>query len=484
MKTSKRFFFFIILFLFCTSNFGFSQNHQPIADTVVFKSTENLSADKEHVLVTFSVIDKTRNSISDEEIILIERKTHKVLIGRTDALGEIKMRIPKGEIFDLNFKRSPNHALIFYPKDQKVSSVLLEIGYDGTANIEKWEKEKLEEIERLKLQILGLNAAKEKTTAEMNAEIENISTKYTQLRETTIREYERHSNYLNDKKKYLSLEDALETKSISYVAKGSSGSTHYITPITIHIQNNKGTTLYIMIENGRQFISVDTSIQNLIITKKELIVLAPNEEKTIVLHAMCTQNSNSSPSDNNNYVVAEMANENLLTISRCIEKNEYYESVGQRAVWVFTDNSPVDMVASFNNEASEKLQELIRILTMNLVFSSHREKLKELNDEINQVNDEIYRTVDERYRNYSEQSYRSEITGFFEYSLKEESEVMIGMFDIHGIIVRELLYNPNVKKGEHRFDFSFDSSLYTDKKYLFKLLVNSEVKKQLSLGRK
>lgn len=480
MKTSKRF-FFIIIFLFSITSYSFSQNYQN-SDTAFFKSTDKLSADKNHVLLTFSVINSTRIPVADEKLILVERRTNKVLVGTTDAFGKIKMLIPKGDSYDLNFKKSENHALIFYPKNDKVQAILLEIGYDGTAYLDKLEKEKQEEIERLKAKIEELNIIKE--TTEMNAEIENLSTDYSNLRENTIKEYERISNYLNDKKTYLSLEEALKTGSIKYTAKGNSESTHYITPITIHIENIKGKTVNIMIENGRLFTSSSPSIQNLIITKKELIVLAPNQKKTITLYAMCTQKSNSSPSDNVAYSAGNMADDNLLTISRCIEKNKYFESVGQRAVWVFTDNSPVDMVAGFNNEASEKLQELIRILTMNLADSPHRKKLKELNEEIDQINDEIFRTVDERYTNYSEQSYRSEITGYFEYYLKEESEVMIGMFDVNGIIVRELTYNPNVKKGKHRFDFSFDSSLYTDNKYYFKLIVNREVKRQLTLSRR
>jgi hypothetical protein len=479
MKTSKNFFFFFVLL--SITNYAFSQNYQSNSDTTIFKSTDKLTADKNHVLVTFSVINSTRIPVEDEKLFLVEKKTKKVLVGTTDALGKIKMLISKGESFDLSFKRSENHTLIFYPKNEKVQTTLLEIGYDGTAYLDKLEKEKQEEIKRLKEKIEELNLIKE--TTEMNAEIENLSTAYSTLRESTIKEYEKISNYLNDKKSYLSIEEALKTGSIKYTAKGNSESTHYITPIIIHIENLKGKTLKIMIENGRLFTSISPSFQNLIITKKELIVLAPNEKKTIVLYAMCTQKNNSSPSDDVNYKVDKMADNNLLTISRCIEKNKYYESVGQRAVWVFTDNSPVDMVTGYNSEASERLQELIRILTMNLADSPHRKKLKELNDEIDQINDEIFRTVDERYTNYNEQSYHSEITGFFEYYLKEESEVMIAMFDVNGIIVRELTYNPNVKKGMHRFDFSFDSSLYTDTKYLFKLIINREVKRKLTLSR-
>ncbi|MFN8238167.1 MAG: hypothetical protein U0T77_08365 [Chitinophagales bacterium] len=83
------------------------------------------------------------------------------------------------------------------------------------------------------------------------------------------------------------------------------------------------------------------------------------------------------------------------------------------------------------------------------------------------------KTNDYRYNYYSPP--REKVGGNFEYNFSKPQDVQIAMFDKNGILVRELFNQKKVAPGEHKMNFEFDSSVYTDDVYYFKLIAMNEV---------
>ena len=65
--------------------------------------------------------------------------------------------------------------------------------------------------------------------------------------------------------------------------------------------------------------------------------------------------------------------------------------------------------------------------------------------------------------------------GNFEYNFSKSQDVQIAMFDKNGILVRELFNQKKVPSGSHTFTFEFDSNVYTDDVYYFKLIAMNDI---------
>ena len=355
----------------------------------------------------------------------------------------------------------------------------VELVYEGTDVLKKREEERQEKINTLKNKQTTLKAKivnEKKKTASSKVDLK-------QERLDVIKKYLESSNLKNDLIDYISIEKAILNKSISYSGHGSSQSTHYITPLIIRVKNNTSKSLSIIIENGRTFLSKPNVTQNLIVTKKMLLTLSAGESKELNVHAMCIQHDNSCPKENVQYLVGNMADENTTTVSRCIEKYGYHNPIGQNAIWVFSDRIPIAYIAGHDQTASSTLKSLARTLTLNgqKEKSASETKLDEVNSELNSAMNDIYSPVDDNLINFSTPNFKRKVGGDFSYSISDTSEVMIAMFDMKGILVRELSYNPAVPKGKHKFHYAFDASTYTDPEYYFKLIINGEVKISLKL---
>jgi len=260
----------------------------------------------------------------------------------------------------------------------------------------------------------------------------------------------------------LSLKEAKIKGWIDYKASGNGESTHYLKPLKIIVRNRKDDPVKIKINSGRKFISKDTLIQNLIVTKEELITLKAFESKNVEVFSMCIQQYNGCPSDKAEYEAGEMADKKLLAVVKIIEENGYYNTIGQYAVWAITDDLPLDQISGYDTIAAKNLQKLTSLLT---------------GKPIPIIKKGDYRT------DYYCGNYKIRVYGTVEFTIPGKSEVAIAMFNKENMVVRELLFEPFVEPGTYEFKFSFDASVYTDPVYYIKLIINKDVKivKELTL---
>lgn len=442
------------------------------ADTTVVKE-DDLMPDKENVLIKINMRDDKGKPLPDEKITFTGRKTRRTYISLTNTEGLAKLLLKKGDFYDLHLEKKRDFMVIHLPINDRIYGKTMNIKYKGTQRIVREERERQRAILQLKAKIAELEdrVGEEKIKYELYGY-------YAKLRTETIKDFDNFFNLKDVYKVYTPIDKAVSQGLIDYSIKGNKESTHYLKPVEMVLTNKTAQPLNIIIENGRKLLNKNGEYQNIIITKRQLFVLEANASETREIEGMCIEKNKRAPTDEAYYEFGDLSNENMITVTRFIERRNFQSIVGQRAVWVFSDNEPVKMIDGFKTDEASQLQELVRILTMDKKLKTELQKELEASK---QELEDIYRDVDGRKTNFFNPSYSMKISGFFEYSLKKPSEVMIAMFSLDGIIVREIYYNPSEKSGKRRFDFSFDGSVYPEEAYLFKLIIDGEVKKTIQL---
>ena len=256
--------------------------------------------------------------------------------------------------------------------------------------------------------------------------------------------------------KTTSLQEAVEKELIDLQIFGNANSPHYSQPIRLVIRNLTTQPYNIEIPNGQQFISLNESVQNMIVVKTEQIALQAKQQKSQTLFAMCTQKNNVGPSHNEAYSLGPLASSPLIDVSQKIQEKEEYNTIGQYSVWSISNNLSLDQIAGFDEESAIEMQQFISKLT---------------GREIPEKDTTDYLT------NYTRQLPAvRKVSGGFEYGLIKTSAVTIGLFNEQNIIVRELLNKENMPRGDHELKFEFDMAAYTDPVYFVRLIIDGEIK--------
>jgi hypothetical protein len=457
-------------------------------DNEILKYNEKLISDNNNsliqdiiptIIVDILIENLNRQPLIGEEFTLKPKSGGDILKGKTNASGIASINIQKGTFYKLSFKRNPEFTSVFVNKNEKLDRKKMMISYLGTVFLEEEEEKRKRKIKVLEEERLKINDEIKLDKAKKN---EKFSL-YNKLRNSNINEYTILSNYEIDLNHYLSLEKALSQNKIKISCSGSANSTHYLKPLEVNIQNITNTSIQVMIEAGRTFFSEKNCTQNLIVTQKKLLLIRPMESEKIDLNAMCIQSSKPSPRADVKYTLGPIANENMITLARFIEKNNYHNPLGQEAIWVLSDHKQIDLISGINEHSQNKLKEFVKTLTWYGINEISKEelKLKKIENNLYELNQDIYKTVDPSLINYNQETFKQKTQGSFDFEFTESSETMIAMFNKEGILVRELFYDEKSKIGNVNMKFAFDSSVYTDPEYYYKLIVNGEVVRTMKL---
>ncbi len=257
------------------------------------------------------------------------------------------------------------------------------------------------------------------------------------------------------------LKTAIDKKLITCSILGNAESTHYYQPIQITVSNLTQKELTINIPNGLQIISDSIAIQDVIITQEELISVAPKQKVSQPLFAMCIQQSHSANNKNQSYTIGDLANNSLLKISKEIEKNKSYNSLGQYAIWSVTNQYPLEKIDGFEEEEAKHYQQLVAGI---------------LGVAPPKTQPNLYKTYYQRTK-----SNKRSVVGNFSYKIHKPSPITIGLFNENNIIVRELYNNPKQQAGEHKFNFAFDLKTYQDPRYYIRLIINGKIMVDLTM---
>lgn len=247
----------------------------------------------------------------------------------------------------------------------------------------------------------------------------------------------------------------MQQKKIECKIYGSENSTHYLEPITLEIKNLTNNFLSISINNGDMFIPDDSTKQNIVVTNNELISLQPKGMQKTRIKGMCTEQEDGSGNATTIYTFEPNKNENLKKIAVFISKNKLQTSAAQFAVWCITNpNNDLNNIIAADSSEENKLKRF----TADLTGKSYELILSKYN-----------------YKTHYYAPPKEKVGGMFEYNFSTKKDIQIAMFNSDGILVRELFNQKMMQPGNHKINFEYDSSIYTDDVYYFKLIADNEV---------
>lgn len=253
------------------------------------------------------------------------------------------------------------------------------------------------------------------------------------------------------------LRSAAEQKLIQYQADYNPGSTHYTAPVRLSVTNTSGRVIQIKIPAGYLFEPNDSQIQPQIVVKEELLALAPGQNKTLALHAFCTNAGKSGPQTGVRYRLAPEVKAPLRELAELISREKYHGFEGQSAVWCYTNN--------------RRIAEIIGADSL---------KVKHLREQTAKITGKPMPTAEELagyMANYFApvQNPLVRISGKYQFEFSKTSNIAIAMFNRNNVVVRELYRNAETPPGKHEVTYEFDNSVYTEDYYKILLIANGKV---------
>ncbi|MFY0627683.1 MAG: hypothetical protein JXR07_15405 [Reichenbachiella sp.] len=140
----------------------------------------------------------------------------------------------------------------------------------------------------------------------------------------------------------LAIHDAILKRRIAVTALGNGGLGE--NSARIILKNNISADLNIMVPAGLMLNSEDEGAQDLIILEESILFVKGRGISGYDMYGACTQLTNYAPKREEKYKLGQLAQEELRQIAQIISDNKLQSSIGQGAIWAFTDNSDINNV--------------------------------------------------------------------------------------------------------------------------------------------
>ncbi|MFN4233938.1 MAG: hypothetical protein ACK4IK_03935 [Bacteroidia bacterium] len=155
----------------------------------------------------------------------------------------------------------------------------------------------------------------------------------------------------------ISIEEAFRKNKIILEIKGKGE--HKGNSASIVSKNISNEAIILHLEYGRRLMCSDSSMQDLLIVKEQLITLTPNETKTNDAFAFCCESTDRSPQKDINFSVGKMAPPEWIKLAEVINKNNFPIDAIQHAIWVLSNNHEI---ASVHSDKMDDVYELRKTL--------------------------------------------------------------------------------------------------------------------------
>lgn len=232
--------------------------------------------------------------------------------------------------------------------------------------------------------------------------------------------------------KYKTLETYLQQGSITASLASLGG--HSQNCMSIELRNHNKDTLFLFLEPGRRLLASDTTMQDILIVKRQEVILLPLAVKKIVGYGFCCESTNHSPSKGTAYAIGHMAPDSWVKVAEFISSNKFPEEALQAAVWVMSNDHDISAVYA----ADERV-----VLPL-------RRKLAEIKG----VEVPWYSKTYEKDANRVFSGRTEYILGTIHYSLKNNAIVSIVVRDKWGTIAKTLV--EEAAKGPGSQDYELE----------------------------
>lgn len=255
----------------------------------------------------------------------------------------------------------------------------------------------------------------------------------------------------------ISIRDAIDRGLVSVNAKSLGG--HADECIEMSIENLIGKEVILRVEAGRQMISGDSSMQDILITKQYEFLLSETEKAELKIFGMCMRAHRRSPSEGSMFSVGKMADSLLVQLARFIDKFNYRNFTSQNAIWVLSDGNPLESVHSKPGDAvAKKLLEFMHILTKKPI---------------------PWYTIEYTRDTMILFTGKAEtLHGYYQYSLPDNAAVTIGIYKEDGhlqtILFSQMAHSP----GKYDYPFILDVSKWKKGNYYLKVFADDQLREK------
>lgn len=266
----------------------------------------------------------------------------------------------------------------------------------------------------------------------------------------------------------VNLPEAIKKGWVQSVMQGNPTSAHYIKPLRITLTNKHNKLLTLKLEAGSYFVSEPADFQDIVNTSSLITSLKPQEQKIVQVYGVCTEASNKAPNESTSYTIGEATKPAYLAYAQFVEKEGIYgTSEAQHGMWAISDDKPLEEIYGHTDadKTGKKVREFVGKL-LNKPLPKAEDMAQHYSVQIDGRSFTTYRGTPRK---------RAETSGKFYYELAKKTKVLIGMFDNNNILVREIYANATDNAGKHTVVFAFDSSIYPDDVYTFKLITDDKM---------
>lgn len=262
-----------------------------------------------------------------------------------------------------------------------------------------------------------------------------------------------------NKAKILNIEDAINNNYVSANITGLGGYRGYCILLQVSNLLNVDTTIYI--EAGRRLNSIDSTVQDILITKEVKLFVKAGEQKNINLFGFCCQATNHAPSQNEKFDVGHLADSNLVKLAKFLNSNNYDNDIIQNAVWVISNNHPIYSVGSSNSTIRKKINNLYNTLA----------SIKHLPIEYTWYSLTYKTDTAILFTGIPDSLY-----GDFDYQLWNNSNVSITMNDSTGHVVKRFMANKPHNPDKYNYEVRTSVFGFPKGKYTINLFANNQLK--------
>ena len=108
--------------------------------------------------------------------------------------------------------------------------------------------------------------------------------------------------------------------------------------LLIVLKSKVDSLLVLKLESGLLIIPTkDTAVQTMLVTHAVEFIVHPRSSNISKFYAMCTEFHDAAPSILVDFKIGEMADSNLVKLTKYIERMHLQNMIGQHAVWAITD---------------------------------------------------------------------------------------------------------------------------------------------------
>lgn len=288
-----------------------------------------------------------------------------------------------------------------------------------------------------------------------------------------------HISTLYAQEEEITLEKALATGWLKANFEGNSKSLHYLKPLLGTLSNKSNKKIKVQIEAGTFF--TNETHQDILTNMPQLVELQIGETKKIELYGISTQTNALPPRNGVIYTLQKTPKKEYTLYAQFVAQEKLHSTAeAQYGLWILSEKQDIKklMQRSLRENIALKIRDfLVQIL--------------QISDNLDNLPRETYHKVlvdSNLVSTYTlaaeNKSPECEVKGGGNFSVQTPKEVRLVMFDLKGVLVRELYYNPKEKVGSHLLRYGYDCKYYKEDAYLVSLVFDGKVHVSTTLSPK